>query len=153
MKRIFLASVMMLSCAAGFSQAAAPLAPKASKAVISFAKSNFNFGSIPHNVPATHIFSFTNTGTEPLVLSNVQASCGCTTPDWPKQPIAPGKKGTIKATFNAATVGTFTKSVTVMSNAKNGTVILNFAGEVKPATAATTAAKPAIATSPAPKKN
>ena len=154
MKRIFLASLTVFSFLTGFSQAAAPLAPKPSKAVISFAKPSFNFGSIPQNVPATHVFSFTNKGSEPLVLSNVQPSCGCTTPDWPKEPVAPGKKGVIKATFNAATVGTFTKSITVMSNAKNGTVILNFTGEVKPATAAATkTANPSIATLPVPKKN
>lgn len=153
MKKIFLLSVVMLSLFSGFSQTTAPLAPKDSKAEISFAKPSFNFGSIQQNVPATHIFSFTNTGSEPLVLSNVQPSCGCTTPDWPKEPIAPGKKGSIKATFNAAAIGTFTKSITVMSNAKNGTTILNFTGEVKAAAAAVTTAKPAVATSQAPKKN
>jgi hypothetical protein len=61
-------------------------------------------------------FTFKNTGKTPLLISNVQASCGCTTPDYTKEPIAPGKKGSITATYNAAAVGQFNKTITVTSN-------------------------------------
>jgi archaellum component FlaG (FlaF/FlaG flagellin family) len=89
-------------------------------------------GDIPQGTPATYTFTFENTGKTPLIITNASASCGCTTPDWSKEPIKPGKKGFVKATYNAAAPGPFTKSVTVMSNATNSTIILYLKGDVKP---------------------
>jgi archaellum component FlaG (FlaF/FlaG flagellin family) len=102
-------------------------------AEIKFDKETHDFGNIPQGVPATYEFVFKNTGKTPLIVTNAAASCGCTTPEWTKEPIKPGKTGTIKATYNAASPGPFTKSVTVVSNAKNSTVILYLKGDVKPA--------------------
>jgi archaellum component FlaG (FlaF/FlaG flagellin family) len=102
-------------------------------AEIKFDKETNDFGNIPQGVPATYEFVFKNTGKTPLIVTNAAASCGCTTPEWTKEPIKPGKTGTVKATFNAASPGPFTKSVTVVSNAKNSTVILYLKGDVKPA--------------------
>lgn len=102
-------------------------------AEIKFDKETHDFGNIPQGVPATYEFVFKNTGKIPLIVTNAAASCGCTTPEWTKEPIKPGKTGTVKATFNAASPGPFTKSVTVVSNAKNSTVILYLKGDVKPA--------------------
>jgi hypothetical protein len=102
-------------------------------AEIKFDKETHDFGNIPQGVPATYEFVFKNTGKTPLIVTNAAASCGCTTPEWTKEPIKPGKTGTVKATFNAASPGPFTKSVTVVSNAKNSTVILYLKGDVKPA--------------------
>jgi hypothetical protein len=81
-----------------------------------FEKVTHDFGSIPQGTPVTVKFTFKNTGKTPLLISNVQASCGCTTPDYTKEPIAPGKKGSITATYNAAAVGQFNKTITVTSN-------------------------------------
>jgi hypothetical protein len=102
-------------------------------AEIKFDKETHDFGNIPQGVPATYEFVFKNTGKTPLIVTNAAASCGCTTPEWTKEPIKPGKTGMVKATFNAASPGPFTKSVTVVSNAKNSTVILYLKGDVKPA--------------------
>jgi hypothetical protein len=90
----------------------------------------FDFGKIPQGKPVTNEFKFTNSGKVPLVLSQVSASCGCTTPEYSKEPIAPGKTGTIKATFNAATVGVFNKTITVAANVEGGSTYLVLKGEV-----------------------
>ncbi len=88
------------------------------------------FGKIPQGIPATTTFEFENTGKSELILSNVKASCGCTTPDYSKEPIQPGKKGFIKATYNAAGMGVFHKSITVTSNVSEQPVVLTIKGEV-----------------------
>ena len=85
--------------------------PAASK--IKFSEKEFDFGTVPQGKPVTHEFEFTNTGAEPVVLENVKASCGCTTPTWTKEPVMPGKKGSIKAQYNMAREGSFRKSITV----------------------------------------
>ena len=165
MKKILFGLTMIFSVTAisGFSQVAATYAPAAqptSKADINFTSPVHDFGSIPQNVPATYAFTFKNTGTEPLVLTAVQPSCGCTTPEWPKEPIKPGATATIKATYNAANPGEFTKTITVVSNAANPNTIITIKGNVKPAaqTAAASATTPVpVPTAPtkaaAPKKN
>jgi len=67
-----------------------------------------------------------------MVITNVAASCGCTTPDWTRDPIMPGGEGFVKATYNAASPGAFNKTVTVTSNIENGFVQLFIKGEVAP---------------------
>ncbi len=89
-----------------------------------------DFGKIPQNQPVTVKFEFTNSGNEPLIIKNAKGSCGCTGVEHPKEPIQPGKSGDIKATFNAAAAGPFTKTVTVESNATEGLTVLTFKGEV-----------------------
>ncbi|WP_149240975.1 DUF1573 domain-containing protein [Dyadobacter sp. 32] len=112
----------------------------AQKGVLKFKEETHKFGKVPQGVPVTNEFVFTNTGTDPVVISNAAASCGCTTPTWTKTPVMPGKTGSVKATFNAATPGLFNKSVTISSNTEGGQVILYLNGEVVPKAAA---AKPA----------
>lgn len=68
---------------------------------ISFPESEFDFGEIQDGEKITHTFKFTNTGSEPLVISKAVGSCGCTVPDWPKEPIAPGKTGEIKVQYDS----------------------------------------------------
>ena len=89
-----------------------------------------DFGKIKVNKPVTHEFRFTNSGDAPLVISSVQASCGCTVTDYSKDPIAPGAEGYVKATYNAAKVGVFSKTVTVNANAAESVVQLTIKGEV-----------------------
>lgn len=93
-------------------------------------ETTFNFGQIKIAVPVTHEFTFTNNGKEPLIISSVQASCGCTVASYTKDPILPGGKGFVKATYNAAKAGTFTKTITVNSNVDGGVVLLTIKGEV-----------------------
>ena len=101
---------------------------------ISFEKKDHNFGTFPEETgKVTYEFVFTNTGDAPLVLNKVSASCGCTTPAWTKEPIAPGKAGKIEVTYSAqGRPGTFGKSITVFSNSKGGSETLLIKGEVTP---------------------
>jgi hypothetical protein len=129
MKKLFFLMIVLSAVAVkGFAQA--PTAANADLAVAAFDAQNYDFGKIKQSVPVTHEFKFTNTGKVPMIITNVQASCGCTTPDWSKEPIAPGGKGFIKATYNAASVGAFNKAVTVTANIPNGSVQLFIKGEV-----------------------
>jgi len=79
-------------------------------------ESEYDFGKIAQGKPVTHVFEVVNTGNELLSLENVQASCGCTTPEWSKDPIAPGATQKITVGYNAATEGPFEKSITVFYN-------------------------------------
>jgi hypothetical protein len=122
--------LFLVAFAVGASFAFGQAAPKADMAVATFEASTYDFGKIKQGVPVDHEFKFTNTGKIPMVITNVAASCGCTTPDWTKDPIPPGGSGFIKATFNAASPGGFNKTVTVTSNIENGFVQLTIRGEV-----------------------
>ena len=77
------------------------------------------------------MFEFSNTRTAPLLISNVQNSCGCTVADYTKEAIAPRKKGYVKLTFNAANKGQFSKNVTLTANTIEGTHVLNIRGNVE----------------------
>ena len=99
---------------------------------IRFEKTIHDYGTLAFGGDGNCEFKFTNPAKLPLILSNVQASCGCTIADWPKEPILPGKSGSIKVKYNTNIPGAFTKSVTVSSNAINPTVILIIKGNVTP---------------------
>ena len=101
---------------------------------ITFTEETFDFGTINEEKgPVTKEFSFTNTGGAPVIVQGVKASCGCTTPDWTKDPVLPGKKGVVKATYNPQNrPGPFNKSITVTSNAENNIVVLTIKGTVTP---------------------
>jgi hypothetical protein len=85
------------------------------------------------NGPVSHVFNFTNTGNAPLIIQGVQASCGCTTPDWTKDPVMPGQKGFIKAEYNPRNrPGAFNKSLTVTANSNPAITRLFIQGNVNP---------------------
>lgn len=133
MRKIGVLVVMFFLSATCFAQVAASNGTDAgasSMAVFGWESATHDFGKIKQGVPVTHEFTFTNTGKTPLVITNVQASCGCTTPAWSKDPIPPGGQGFIKATFNAASMGGFNKTVTVMANVEGGFKQLSIKGEV-----------------------
>lgn len=87
-------------------------------------------GQIPQGTPKNIEFEFKNTGKTAVIIKTVQPSCGCTAADYTKEPIAPGKTGYIKAIFNAASAGPFTKTVTVSTSADETPKVLKFAGVV-----------------------
>lgn len=87
-------------------------------------------GTIPQNTPKPIVFEFKNTGKTAVIVTNVQGSCGCTATDYTKTPIAPGKSGTVTATYNAANPGVFTKTVSVTTNADTATKVLTIKGTV-----------------------
>jgi len=84
--------------------------------VLSMKETAFNFGTIPQGKPVYHFFEVTNAGKTPMVISNVQTSCGCTTPEWSKEPVAPGGTTRIRVGYNAAGEGHFEKYITIMYN-------------------------------------
>jgi len=106
----------------------------AQKPVIAFDITSHDFGKIEEEEgKATIVFNFTNKGNAPMVVSRVQASCGCTTPTWTKEPIEPGRKGSITVTYNpVGRPGAFSKSIAVYSNASEEQVNLMIRGEVIP---------------------
>jgi hypothetical protein len=99
-------------------------------ALFAWTTTTFDFGQIKVGVPVSYEFEFTNSGEIPLVISTVQASCGCTVTSYTKEPIEPGGKGFVKATYNAASTGQFTKTVTVNANTEDGIATLTIKGEV-----------------------
>jgi hypothetical protein len=131
MKKLMISAFVAISSVLAVSAQTTPAADNKSQAEIVFDKETHDFGTVSHNQPATYTFMFKNTGKEDLIITNAQASCGCTTPEWTKEPIKPGKKGYVKATYNSASLGVFNKAVTVMSNAKTPTVTLYIKGDVK----------------------
>ncbi len=87
---------------------------------IYFAETSFDFGEITQGDKVEHIFEFENTGNEPLILTDVRTTCGCTAPEWPREPVIPGTKAQVRVVFNSTgKIGIQNKVITIMSNAVN----------------------------------
>lgn len=119
------------------STAAAPAATTETKSSLTsenmvFKTDSHDFGTVTEGPAAEFEFQFTNTGKEPLMIQKAQASCGCTTPYYSKEPVAPGKDGVVKASYNTnGRPGPFTKTITIVSNA--GTKVVTIKGTVEKA--------------------
>ncbi len=96
-----------------------------------FENETIDYGTIEQNADGQREFAFTNNGDKPLIIMSATGSCGCTVPDAPKEPIAPGAKAVIKVKYDTNRVGPFTKTVTVTSNASATPKTLTIKGEVK----------------------
>jgi len=122
--------IVVLFCLAGF---LVPLMSQTVQPKISFSETTHDFGKFKEaDGKVSHKFEFVNAGGSDLIVQNVSASCGCTAPSWTREPIPPGGKGYVAATFNpAGRPGTFRKYVTVISNSNPGSVRLTIAGEVE----------------------
>jgi hypothetical protein len=137
MKKLF---VLLVVSALAFAQVNAQTAAKpaeAEKTVVNpngpkatFDKLINDFGEIPQGIPKAADFKLTNDGKEPLLISSARASCGCTNLQYSQEPILPGKSTIISATYNAAAVGAFTKTITVTTNADANPVVLQIKGTV-----------------------
>ncbi len=115
---------------------AQPAAPKLSetraKTNVKFADVAHNFGSIKQDTKNTKIFSFTNTGSEPLIIEDAKGSCGCTVPKFPKEPIKPGATGEIEVVYSPGKQqGAQTKTVTITANTNPITTTLNISANVE----------------------
>jgi len=120
--------ILLLTFFVAFGLAAA--AQQTGGPVISFEKKSHDFGDIVQGDKVEHIFKFTNAGNEPLIITNIQVQCGCTAPEWPRNPIPPGGKGEIKIVFNSTgKMGKQNKTSTIISNAE-GTNQIVFTGNV-----------------------
>jgi len=98
--------------------------------IIKFESDVHAFGKVKQNIPVTYEFKFTNPAKKPLMIESAVAECGCTTPVFPPKPIMPGKTGTIKVTYDAKNLGSFTKKVTVKMVNVPDAKILTINGEV-----------------------
>jgi hypothetical protein len=107
-----------------------------------FEESEWDFGKITDGDKVRHVFKFTNTGDEPLTIKNAKGSCGCTVPEWPKEPIAPGEQGEINVEFNSKKKpGKQTKRVTITANTEPPQTYLTIKADVQPNPDAETATK------------
>lgn len=128
MKKFFLSLSLALASTLAFAQEAEQ---NPNAAEIKFEQEVIDYGTIDKGANGQREFTFVNTGKEPLIITKATGSCGCTVPQWPRNPIAPGEEGVIKVKYDTKRVGPFQKSVTVNSNAKNGTKVLRIKGTVK----------------------
>lgn len=124
MKKLFLTTILSIFALVTFA---------AGEAEIKFEKTSHNFGSFPETEKVTCTFKFTNTGDNLLVIHQAIASCGCTVPQYPKQPIKPGESGEIKVTYDGSGKfpGHFKKSITLRTNAKQEIVRLYIEGDME----------------------
>ena len=139
MKKVFSLMMVLALVCAGFAQEAQPTKPKKVKEPeITFESLVHDYGNIMQGDNGVCEFVFKNTGKAELVLTNCRSSCGCTVPEWPKDPIAPGKKAVIRVKYNTQRIGQISKTITVESNATNNRVVLSIKGNVsaKPVEAA-----------------
>lgn len=122
MKRLLLAVVLLTSTSL--------FAQKKANDIAKLSVDSYDFGKIKQNVPAEATITVTNIGTEPLLIEDARPSCGCTVSDYTKTPIAPGKTGTIKATYNAVALGQFDKTLTVKFAGADDVKFVKLTGEV-----------------------
>jgi hypothetical protein len=131
MKKLFLSFAVLLTAAGCFAQAAPPAIPVAkAEDIIQFKEKSHDFGKIKQGVPVTYDFLFKNISKKTVVIESATASCGCTTPVKPDQPIAKGKSNKIKAGFNAAAPGAFTKTITIKVSDVAMPMTIEIKGEV-----------------------
>jgi hypothetical protein len=144
MKKLLLLSLFVFLSAAIFAQTDEQPTKKTKKAkkelieedtlpkvpAIKFTKMVHDYGNIYKGDDGTCTFEFKNAGKADLLLTNVSSSCGCTVPEWPKEPIPPGKTSSIKVSYNTQNVGMISKSVYVTSNAEEERITLSITGSV-----------------------
>ncbi len=125
MKRFIVIITVLLGIYAGkaFSQTS-------KGAIIKFESLVYDYGTMYQGADGSCEFKFKNEGDEPLVLSNVRSSCGCTIPKWPKDPIFPGQSGVIQVTYDSKRLGIISKQISVASNATEPAITLNIKGNI-----------------------
>ena len=140
MKKLFLgllmASALMACNSAGTTDAVTDstgttTTVNANAPIMKFEFDSHDFGKVSSGDKVTYEFKFTNTGQSPLIVSNATASCGCTVPEWPKEPVQPGQGGKIKVTFDSANKeGLQDKQITVTANTSPAQNVVHLVGEV-----------------------
>ncbi len=112
---------------------AAPVVAGGKTTSAKFDETSYDWGTIAENEKMTHVFKFKNTGTNDMIISDAHGSCGCTVPEWPKEPIKPGKSSQIKVIFDSkGKAGDQSKSVTITANTEPSSMILMIKGKVTP---------------------
>ena len=143
MKKILVIGFVLAAFSQGFAQKPT-LEAANDKPSFKFDVEEYNFGTIKASGEVSYEFAFTNTGTEPIVITEAHGSCGCTVPVFPKEPIAKNQKAKIKVTFNpSGKFGTVEKTVTITSNAVQSPMVLKIKATIEnsPVQTATSAPK------------
>ncbi len=113
-------------------QPATPPVPQGPPTTILFDKMEHDFGKMKQEEKKTYVFEFTNTGKNPLIITDAQGSCGCTVPEYPKEPVAPGKKGKITVEYSSGQqTGLQTKTVTITANTEPPQTLLTIRADVE----------------------
>ena len=107
-----------------------PVIQNPNAATMIFESEVVDYGTIEQGADGVREFKFTNTGKEPLIISNARGSCGCTVPTWPKEPIKPGESSVIKVKYDTKRLGAINKSVTITSNAATPTKVVRIKGTI-----------------------
>lgn len=124
-----IAFVLLASVALKAQNATETQQPADPKSVMKFKHLEWDFGNVIEGEKPTHEFEFANAGKTPIIITSAQPSCGCTTPDWSKEPIQPGKNGKVTAQYNSeGKAGVFNKTITVKTNV--GDIVLTIKGNV-----------------------
>jgi len=132
MKKIFaIFGIAAFFAAISCSQTPRSAAAQNEGATIEFETTEHDYGTIPYKGDGTYEFLFKNTGKTPLLLTNVRSSCGCTVPEWPREPINKGEEAKIKVSYNTRISGSFSKSISVYSNSGEAPVVLVIKGKVE----------------------
>jgi len=133
MKKFLISLTLLLAFGfTSFAQAPAAENTNPNAPVLTVDKTSYDYGTMYQRADGNTFFVYTNEGKEPLILSRVKSSCGCTIPKWSRQPLMPGQSDTIKVKYDTKRLGSFHKSITVTSNASNPTVVLKIKGKVLP---------------------
>ena len=127
MKKLLLSTLIIFCNTLIYSQTDTSKAPE-----ITFEKLKWEFGTVPYAGAFNQQFVFKNTGKSPLIITEATTSCGCDVASATKEPIMPGKTGVIRYTYDTKRVGKFTKTCSIISNAKSPQVVLTISGEVSP---------------------
>ncbi len=122
MKKVF-SFLFLLALAAGAAKAQ-------NGPVMTFEKTEIDYGNVVQAGDGVRIFKFKNTGTEPLIIKNARGSCGCTVPKWPSEPIKPGQSASIEVKYDSNRLGSFSKTVTVETNEEVGKHVLTIKGNI-----------------------
>lgn len=131
---LFSIGILILTSMFAFAQEVSPTAAETKENLnapeVVFEQTTHDFGTVQKGDDCAYEFKFKNTGKEPLILANCQASCGCTTPVCPKEPITSGGTGSIKVKYDSNRVGVFSKTISITSNAKTSPVVLTIKGKI-----------------------
>lgn len=130
MKKIFILLFMSLVGISANAQTKEDIKKDFTGPMFEFESEVIDYGDIAQNSDGNRVFTFTNTGKEPLIISSVKGSCGCTVPTKPEKPIMPGETAEIKVKYDTNRVGPFSKSVTIVSNAFEKTKVVSIKGRV-----------------------
>lgn len=130
MKKIFIILFMSLVGIGANAQTKEDIKKDFTGPMFEFESEVIDYGDIAQNSDGNRVFTFTNTGKEPLIISSVKGSCGCTVPTKPEKPIMPGETAEIKVKYDTNRVGPFSKSVTIVSNAFEKTKVVSIKGRV-----------------------